>query len=113
VTGEPVALDKVNDALRDGRYDAAFVHFYYPAQVVSVALRAGARVLPLEGPAIEKLRLQYPFVREVKIPPGTYEGQTEVIRTVGVDRLLLCRSDLDEELAYTLTKAWRSSVVSR
>jgi TRAP transporter TAXI family solute receptor len=110
VEGEPQPLDKVNDGLRTGKYDAAFVNFYYPAPVVATAMRDGSMLFPLEGPAIERLRLEYPFVREVRIPPGTYPGQTEVVRTIGMDRLLLCRSDLDERVAYTLTKAFVESL---
>jgi TRAP transporter TAXI family solute receptor len=110
VEGGPLPLDKVNEEFRSGKYDAAFINFYYPAPIVTTAVREGAVIFPLEGSAIEHLRLQYPFVREVRIPPGTYPGQSDVIRTIGIDRLLLCRSDLDERVAYTLTKAFAESL---
>lgn len=110
VVGYPLASDQVIPALKDGTYDAAFVLSYYPAASVAEATRAGARLLPIEGPAVDRLRLDYPFVREVRIPPGTYPGQPEMVRTVGIDRLLLCRGDLEEPVAYLLTRAFVESL---
>ena len=38
------------------------------------------------------------------IPADTYPGQHERIHTIGVDTLLVCRSDLSEPLVHDLTK---------
>src|SRR5262249_8008198 len=82
----------------------ATVGYYYPSEIVQAALKRGARLLPIEGPEIERIRREYRFVRQVTIPAGTYPGYSRPIRTIGVDTLYICRSDLDDAVAYELTK---------
>jgi TRAP transporter TAXI family solute receptor len=104
VEGVSVAPNTVAKAISEGRVDAAFVTGYYPLASVSEAARHGARLVPLDGAPILALTREYPFLRRMVIPAHTYEDQTEVIRTLGVDRLLVCRSDLDDTLVYALTR---------
>lgn len=56
--------------------------------------------------AVERARENHPFFLPLTIPPRTYSSQQTPIETVGVDNVLLCRADLDEELVYRLTKAF-------
>lgn len=65
-----------------------------------------ARIVPLQGPEIERLRQEYPFVRPALIPAGTYAGQKEAVRTIGVDTLILCRVNLAPEHVQQVAKAW-------
>jgi TRAP transporter TAXI family solute receptor len=98
-----------NDAaarLLDGTLDAMFVNARYPAESVRIATSAGARLLPLRGGAIDRLRHDYPFLRLTKIPAGTYPGHANPVHTVGVDTLLVCRDDLDESLVYEFTRTF-------
>jgi TRAP transporter TAXI family solute receptor len=71
-----------------------------------MALRAGARLLPITGPSVERLHREYPFFQAAVIPPNSYPGVTGAIHTIGVDSLLVCRRDLDEALVYELTKGF-------
>jgi hypothetical protein len=48
--------------------------------------------------------MSYPFFRSTLIPRDSYTGVTEAVRTIGLDSVLVCRKDLDEELVYKLTK---------
>jgi hypothetical protein len=41
----------------------------------------------------------------ITVEPNTWKGQTEEIKTVGSQQCVLCRADLDEEVAYEITKA--------
>ena len=59
--------------------------------------------MPLTGPAIERLRHDYPFFRPTVIPGGMYPGHPEPMQTIGVDNLLVCRRGLDESLVHDLT----------
>jgi uncharacterized protein len=98
-----------NDAsarLTKGELDAMFVNASYPAESVSLATRAGAQLLPIEGAAVDRLRHDYPFFRPTAIPARTYPAHAAPVHTIGVDNLLMCRSDLDEELVYQLTKTF-------
>lgn len=94
----------IAEALANGAVDAAFATAYYPAAEVSAAMGRGAKLIPIDGPIAERLRHEHPFVRRVTIPANTYPGQHEPVQTIGVDRLLLCRSDLDERLVHDVTR---------
>jgi TRAP transporter TAXI family solute receptor len=91
-------------ALLRGKLDAMFAGVNYPAEPISKALGASVQLLAIEGPQVERLRSTYPFLRRVTIVPDVYPGQTTAIRTIGVDSLLVCRSDLPDDLVYQLTR---------
>src|SRR5437868_6010351 len=77
----------------DGSLDAMFDTAIYPAGSVAMATSAGAHLLPVGGPAIERLRRDYPFFRAAVIPRNTYDGVDGAVRTIGVDSLLICSRD--------------------
>jgi len=99
-----VPFSDVAPRLKNGTLDAAFVNGGYPAESIALATAAGARLLPVDGAPIARLRLEYPFMRLTFIPAATYPGQAAAIPTIGVANLLLCREDLAETLVYELTK---------
>jgi TRAP transporter TAXI family solute receptor len=105
-----LTLDEIPRALADGRIDVAFVTAYYPSQTVSAATTRGAQLLSITSELAERLRHKYPFVRRVVIPPRTYAGQDVAVHTIGVDRLLVCRGDLDEMLVHDLTRQFIEAV---
>ena len=97
--------DAVNELIA-GTLDAVFTTINDSDKFVFDSTSHGARLIPMEGPAIERLRREYSFIRPVSIPAATYPGQTETLHTVGVDLVLICRRDLDEQLVYDLTKVY-------
>lgn len=101
---ERLPFNEATARLNAGTIDAAFVDAAYPAAAVVQATRAGARMLPVEGPSVARLRADYPFLRLTFIPGRTYPGHPHQLPTIGVDSLLVCRADLPEELVYALTK---------
>ncbi len=96
--------DAAAASLSKGEVDAAFLTGYYPLPPVVDAARNGARLIPLDGTPVDRLTREYPFLRRVVIPAHTYPGQTEAIPTLAVDRLLVCRSDLDDALVHAMTQ---------
>lgn len=106
VRAESLRFNEASTRLIAGTLDAMFVNASYPAESVRSATGAGARLLTVGGPAIERLRHEYPFLRPTVIPAGTYPRYASPIRTIGSDTLLVCRSDLDEATVYRLTKAF-------
>ena len=97
-------FDEAAQRLVAGSLDAMFDNAIYPGDSVRVATRAGARLVPLSGTAIDRLHRDYPFLEPALIPRETYPG-VGAVHTIGVDTVLICRSDLSEELVYELTKA--------
>jgi uncharacterized protein len=104
VHAEYLQFNEASTRLIAGELDAMFVNASYPSESVTMAARAGARLLAIEGGAVDRLRHDYPFLRLTAIPVSTYAAHPEPVHTIGVDNLLVCRSDLDEDLVYELTK---------
>jgi TRAP transporter TAXI family solute receptor len=103
VNRSEVVLDAVPYAetaarMADRTLAAAFITVVPPAEPVIDAMKKGARLVEIEGPAVERLRLQHPFLVNTTIPRGTYPGQSTPVRTIGVDLLLVCRADLSSDV---------------
>lgn len=69
---EALPYNEAAARLATGSIDALFVTGSDPVDSVMVATRAGARILPLGGPAIDQLRHDYPFFRATVIRRETY-----------------------------------------
>ena len=87
---ENLSTTEAGVRLAAGTLDAAFSNTIYPADALRVATRAGARLIPLTGAPIERLRHDYPFFRVTMIPRYSYPVDYDVL-TVGVDSLIICR----------------------
>jgi len=93
---------QVASHLAGGTIDAEFITGSYPADLVTAALAApGTRLVSIQGSGISDLKANYPFLRPMVIPANTY-GHHEDIHTVGVDILLICRENLNEEIVYRM-----------
>ena len=92
--------------LTTGEIDAAFSGFSVPSATVIAAMQRGVRLVAIDGPEIEEMRTRYPYLKRTLIPRDTYPNQAEPIRTLGVDTLLVCRAELDDETVYALLDAY-------
>lgn len=91
--------------LREKSADAVFFPGYiYPDEVMRPAYEEGAYFIPIEGPAVERLRQEQPFVRITMIPRNIFPGQDKLVPTVGIDMMVICHRDLDEAVVYEATK---------
>ena len=64
------------------------------------------RLLPIGRTEVNRLRGSYPFLKPVTLAPNQLKGQDQPIETLGAEWLLVCSSDLSEELVYQLTRAF-------
>jgi TRAP transporter TAXI family solute receptor len=62
------------------------------------------RLLPISRTVINTLRGSYPFLKPVTVAANQLHGQDRPIETLGSEWLLVCRSDLSEDLVYQLTR---------
>jgi hypothetical protein len=98
-------VQTVLEGLTDGSLDAVLLSGWTPATAAAVSnIRAKVTLVPVEGPSIERLRREYPFIRSVVVPLVLYPEQQHPIATVGMDVLVICRSDLDEALVHDAIK---------
>ena len=64
-----------------------------------------AYLVPIDGTVADKLMAECPFYTVYEIPAGTYEGQTETVKTVTVKATLIVSADATEDDVYKLTAA--------
>lgn len=102
IRAEHPRFDAAAAALKRGSIDAMFFTASAPAALVQSAIDDGARLLPLDGAPVAGLQQRYPFLRFARIHGGTYTGHPEEVRTIGVEKVLLCRSGLPEPVVYDL-----------
>ena len=62
------------------------------------------RLLPISRTVINRLRGSYPFLKPVTVAAHQLQGQDQPVETLGAEWLLVCRSDLSEDLVYQLTR---------
>ena len=89
--------------LLENTLDATFTISSVPNDEVRRQTEAGARLLHLRGPSVDRLRTTYPFFRSDIIPAGAYPGQHEPVQTLAVDVVLLARTGLDPAIVRRLT----------
>ncbi len=100
---EADSLTRVADMLITGELHAAFFVSGTTATAVKNALQSGlCTLLDLsESPISAAL----PDFETVDIPPMTYVNQPALVHTFGVETLLVCRNDLDDELVFLIENA--------
>ena len=99
--------DDLMPKLGRGELDAVFSANPLPlAAARTLSETVPLRLLPI-GPAVTKrLRGSYPFLRPVTVAANQLHGQDQPIETLGAEWLLVCRSDLSEDLVYQLTRTF-------
>ncbi|MDT8903728.1 TAXI family TRAP transporter solute-binding subunit [Anaeroselena agilis] len=105
VKADYLGYSEAAEALKDGRVDGILIAGGLPtAAVLDAASSVKIRILSLEPDMLAKLTKEMPWYYEIKIPKGTYIGQTEDVTTVAVANILICRDDLSTDLVYNITK---------
>ncbi len=90
--------------LANGSVDAIFLPGYtYPDDALHEVVHAGAHLIPIDGPVVEQILQDHPFVRRTTIPRAVFPGQNHIVRTIGINLVVLCRSDLDPSVVQRLT----------
>ena len=104
-TKEELSISDSVKAMKEGRIDAFFCMAGAPtAAVAELAKDTEIRILSLDEEYVRVLSNLYPYYRECTIPAGTYTGQTEDIRTVGVRAVLVASTRLGKEEVRKLTE---------
>jgi len=102
-TFEPT--DKLMAKLGSGELDAVFsANPLMLSTARALSEKVPLRLLPIGRTVINRLRGSYPFLKPVTVAANQLPGQSEPIETLGSDWLLVCRSDLSEDLVYQLTR---------
>lgn len=93
------------DGLRDGRLDAAFAILALPAgSIEEVATSVDITIVSIPQDLLDQLIADDQTLSALTIEAGTYSGQAEDAVTVTNWATLYATLDLDEDIAYELTR---------
>ncbi|MHA2065944.1 MAG: TAXI family TRAP transporter solute-binding subunit [Candidatus Thorarchaeota archaeon] len=94
------------DRLIGGELDAAFFMAGTPTQAVQRVLESGKfKLLSLEDEFRRQLSSEDLGLEDVNIPANFYPNQPDSVQTVSTDVFLVCRNDLDKDLAFVILEA--------
>jgi TRAP transporter TAXI family solute receptor len=97
--------DTLMPMLAKGEIDAVFSANPLMLETISTLSKTvPLRLLPIGRTEVNKLRSSWPFLRPVTVEAHKLAGQEQPVETLGSEWLLVCRSDLSEELVYQLTR---------
>lgn len=92
-------------ALCDGGLDALLLPASHPNAVVAgAAERCGARLVPIEGPAVDLLLASWPFYAPAEVPGGLYRSNPDAVRSFGLRATLVSRAGLPDPAAFEVAR---------
>ena len=98
-------FNETADALRDGDIDAGIWSVGPPtSSIMSLAASRPIRLISISEEEAKAAIETEPVFAQFTLAANTYEGVGEPTQTLGVPNVLIANADLDEELAYQLTK---------
>tara|TARA_R110002096_G_scaffold398189_1_gene594242 strand:+ start:829 stop:1791 length:963 start_codon:yes stop_codon:yes gene_type:complete len=93
-------------ALGDNKVDAIIYTVGHPNGSIQEAVSTVDAVLvPVEGPAIDKLVADNPFYAKAVVPGGMYAGSPNDTPTFGVKATFVTSSDVPDDVVYEVVKA--------
>ena len=98
--------DEHGAALCDNKIDGFFYGVGHPsANIQDPTTTCGAKLVPLTGPAIDKLVAENSFYAKAEIPGGLYAGNPNPTPTYGVVASFVSSTKTSPEVVYALVKA--------
>jgi hypothetical protein len=103
---ERLTATESSDYLKDGRIDAAFYSVGVGAAgLVDTAMTVDCVIVPVDGSQRDALMKKYPFFTKAVVTKGAYKGVDADVPTVAVMAILVARAEMEEAMAYQITKA--------
>ena len=97
--------DEQGAALCDNKIDGFFYGVGHPSAAIQDPITTcGAKLVPLTGPAVDKLVNGAPYYAKVDIPGGLYAGNPNPTPTYGVLATLVTSTKVPDNVVYELVK---------
>lgn len=98
--------DEHGAALCDNKIDAFFYGVGHPsANIQDPITTCGAKLVPVTGPAVDKIVAAAPYYAKVNIPGGLYIGNPNPTPTYGVLATFVTSAKVPDATVYELVKA--------
>lgn len=93
-------------ALGDNKVDAIIYTVGHPnGSIQEATSTVDAKLIPVTGPAIDKLVADNPYYAKAVIPGGLYKGTDADVETFGVKATFVTSADVADDVVYTVVKA--------
>jgi uncharacterized protein len=104
-TPQRLNFNETADALRDGDIDAGFWSVGPPtSSIMNLAATSGVRLIGLTDEEVEAAQEAEPVFARYTLEAGIYDGVEADVATISIPNALVVHADMDEELAYQVTK---------
>ena len=98
--------DEHGPAVCDGKIDGFFYGVGHPsANIQDPTTSCGAKLIALQGPAVDKLVEGKPYYAKVTIPGGLYPNNPQPTPTYGVLATIVASAKTSPDTIYAVTKA--------
>ena len=98
--------DEHGAALCDNKIDGfGFVVASPAANIQDPTTTCGAKLVPITGPAVDKLIKDHPYFAAATIPGGMYPGNPDEIKTFGVVASFLTSAKVPDNVVYAMVSA--------
>ncbi|MBP1714941.1 MAG: transporter solute receptor, family [Deltaproteobacteria bacterium] len=106
VKGQYLSYAESAEQFKDKHIDGFVVVAGVPnAAIMDIGAMHKIKILAIPDNISSKLTQKYPFLAQAKIPANSYKNQTEEIKSVAVNAVLIISSEIKEDVVYSLTKA--------
>jgi TRAP transporter TAXI family solute receptor len=104
-TPQRLNFNETADAIRDGDIDAGFWSVGPPtSSILNLAATRDIRLVGFSDEEIANAQEEEPVFASYELRADLYEGMDEAVQTISIPNVLVVNADMDEELAYELTK---------
>lgn len=97
--------DEHGPALCDGKIDGFVYGVGHPsANIQDPTATCDAKLMPMEGPIVDKIVDEKPYYAKVEIPGGLYNGNPDPTPTYGVVATVVTSANVSDDVIYTVVK---------
>lgn len=98
-------FNETADAIRDGDIEAGFWSVGPPtSSILNLATTRDVRLVSLSEEEISNAMEEEPVFAPYELRAGMYDGMDEAVQTIGIPNVLVASSEMDDEVAYQVTK---------
>lgn len=105
IDAQRLNFNETADALRDGDILAGFWSVGPPtSSILNLATTRDVTLVSLSEEEINNVLEEVPVFAPYELRAGLYEGMDEAVQTIGIPNVLVASSEMDDEVAYQITK---------
>lgn len=105
IDAQRLNFNETADALRDGDIEAGFWSVGPPtSSILNLATTRDVTLIGFSDEEISNVMEEVPVFAAYELRTGLYEGMDEPVQTIGIPNVLVASSEMDDEVAYQITK---------